>query len=295
MNFQELRQAVSAAIRQRDHAQFRALVDDFLATASGEDYALALCLQADGYLLLDPKNIAEGFVLLDEALPRLIRSPGARVQALTTALGLCFVSSDVERARLYEEDACRILLEYGTDPGVRSKGYRLQFNLGLVAYLRSDYATSYWYFAQAANSVTGAFVPAEVRQSSESMIQLHTAMACLRVRRYFEAQEALDLAEQTAPGEQARIRVSIWRCELFRQLGLIDEASSLVASLEGPIKSCADPDARGRYYWVAALVAQDSGDLPRFHRLLALAHAEAADHCYDYLLSEIQRLTRTPM
>ena len=294
MNFAELRQAVSGAFRQRDYAQFKALTDEFLAAAQGDEYCRALCLKADWCLMVDIEHAAQGFVFIGEAL-LLARSPGARLSALTGALALCYHCSDLERARPYEEESCRLLLEHGTLPDVRARRHRLQLNLGQMAYLRGDYATAYWHFAQAAESLSSPAVPEAERRGLESPIQSNIATACLRVRRYYEAQEALDLAEQRASTEIQRQRALVWRCELLRQLGQIEEAQQILKQLALTVPSCVSPDVRSRYYWFAALVAQDAGDLSGFHQFLVMARDEAAEHRLDYLLSEIQRFQRSPL
>lgn len=295
MDFEQLRQAVREPLRQKDYAGFRAVLDEFLKAAKNEDYGRGLNLHAEWFLLVDVKHVVQGFLLVDEALPFLAKTPGAKQSALTTALGLCYTCNDVERARAYEEEACRLLLEHATDPSVRNMRHRLQHNLGLVAYCRADYATAYWYFAQAANSLSSAEVPEAERRSVETSSQIGIAMACLRVRRFYEAQEALDLAEQVANTEFNRFRIAVWRSELLRQLGQIEEAVALLSSLSGSIEVSNSPDLRGRYFWISALLAQDAGDLPRFHHYLNRALAEAAEHRYDYLLSEIQRFQRSPL
>ncbi|HWI62829.1 MAG TPA: hypothetical protein VNT75_13365 [Symbiobacteriaceae bacterium] len=295
MDFRELSQAISEAVQQKDYARFKSLVDDFMTTAKGEDYAKALCLQADGYVLLDPKHAPLGFVLVGEALPYFAKSPVLRLRALTTALSLCYLTCDIERAREFEEDAYSLLLQHASDPHVRAVRHRLQLNLGQVATLRGDYSTAYWHFVQAANSLTSQDVSEAERRGFESVIQLQTALACLRVRRYYEAQEALDLAEQAAPREAVKIRAQVLRIELLRQLGAIEEARALTDSLADRVQTCDNPDTLTRYYWAASLLAQDSGDTARFHQLLSLAQQTAAEYGYDFLLSEIQRFLRTPL
>ncbi|HYF91754.1 MAG TPA: hypothetical protein VD969_05880 [Symbiobacteriaceae bacterium] len=294
MDFTELLQAVSRAFQQRDYAQFKALTDQFMSGAQGDDYCMALCLQVDWFMLNDLRHAAQGFVLVNEALQQA-SSPATRLNVLTSALGLCYMCSDVERARPYEEDACRLLWEHAGDPAVRARRHRLQLNLGQITSLRGDHATAYWHFAQAVNSLAGPDVSEAERQRVESPIQVSVAIACLRVRRYYEAQEALDMAEQSATKELHRLVAGVWRMELLRQLGRLGEAQQIVTAIEAGVRDCDDPGLRGRYYLHAALAAQDSGELPRFHQLLAVAHSEAMENHHDYLLSEIQRYQRSPL
>ncbi|HWH68792.1 MAG TPA: hypothetical protein VNT26_05370 [Candidatus Sulfotelmatobacter sp.] len=289
-----MRQAVSGAFRQKDHTQFKALMDDFLATARGEDYCRALCLQADWLLYTDLRHAVQGFLLVDEALEHA-KNPATKQGILTTGLGLCCVLNDLKRAERYEEEACRLLFEHATDPEVRANRHRLQLNLGQVAYLRGDDATAYWHLAQAAESLNDPAVPEAERKGFASPIQFNIATACLRVRRYYEAQEALDLALQTAINDAQRLRAKVWYAELLRQLGRIEEVQHALKSMENDVATCSNPDVRSRYNLCAALTAQDLGDLPRFHELFAKARDEASEHQLDFLLCEIQRIQRSPI
>ncbi|HWI52277.1 MAG TPA: hypothetical protein VNT01_09090 [Symbiobacteriaceae bacterium] len=295
MDFLQLRQAVSEAFWQKDYSKFNALMESFLTEACGEDYGRALCLKASWFLMADVKNAAQGFVLVDEAIPLVRKNPAALMEALTIALGLCHRLSDTERARVYEDGACRLLLECTASPEVRARRHRLQLNLGQVAYLRGDFATAYWHFVQAANSLTDSTVSVSEQRWFGAVIQVHIAMSCLRVRRFWEAQEALDTAEQSSIALEQKLRVAVWRAELLRQLGQGDEAARILSPLLAEVLSCDSTDVRGRFYWVSALVAQDVGDLQKFHHFLHAARTEAVEHEHDYLLGEIQRFQRSPI
>lgn len=295
MDYIQLRRAVSEAVWQKDYAKFTSLIHSALAATEGEDHGRVLNLQASWFVVVDVKQGAQGFVLIDEALPFLRKNPEALLGALNNALGLCYRLSDVERARIYEEEASSLLLEHGADPGVRARRHRLQLSLGQMAYLRSDFATAYWHFVQAANCVADSAVAPSDRHGFESLTHVHVAMACLRVRRYWEAQEALDLAEQSAHTDEQRLRALVWRGELLRQLGRLDEAQALLGPVTPEVATCDSPEVRGRYYVVSAQVAHDAGHLSEYHQFLSKAQTEAYENCHDYLLSEIQRFQRSPM
>jgi hypothetical protein len=289
VDFSQLRQAVSKAIWQKDHTTFKTLIDEALGSVSGVDYGRVLTLQANWFLIADLKHAAQGFVLVDEARPLVRKNPEALLECLINALALCYVTGDTERARKYEGDASTLLLEHGADPQVRAKRHRLQMSISQIAYLRADYATAYWHAVQAVNNIADPTVPAEERRSYETVIQLNIATVCLRVRRFYECQEALDLAEQSTVVEPQILRVTVLRSELMRQLGYVDQASELLAGIAEAAERCTTPEVQARYYWVSALVAQDAGDVPRFNRLVSKAIEVAAEHGRDFLLTEIQR------
>ena len=294
MDFVQLRPAVSKALWQKDQTQFMALIHEALATASGAEYGRILTLQANWFLYAETQNAAQGLVLVQEALPLVRKNPNALLDALVMALALCFCMGDPERAREFEDEACSLLLQQGLSDEVRSLRHRLYVNLGHVATLRSDYATAYWYFVQAANNLADPAVKESERRSFASAVQLDIATACLRVRRYYEALEALDLAEQATQRQLVHFHVATWRAELLRQLGRLDEAFELLAKEAATAEACESPRIQARYYWVAALVAHDLGDVPGFHLLFAKAQEIAATQRLDFLLSEIQRFHVPP-
>lgn len=289
VDYQQLRQAVSKAVWQKDHTTFRALIDDALLATYGEDHGAVLVLEATWFLVVDAKNAARGFVLVDEALPLVRKNPATLLDCLITALGLCHLTGDSERARTYEEEAYSFLLTFGSDPEVRAKGHRLQLGLGQIAYLRGDYASAYWHLVQAANGIANPSVSDAERRGFESLIQMNVAMACLRTRRFYECQEALDLADKSNTFEPQRLRLAILHAELLRQLGETAQAADLLSSIATAVEVCKSPGVQARYHWIASLVAYDSGDLPGFHRKIAVAMEMAASHQQDFLLNEIQR------
>lgn len=295
MEFTQFMQAVSEAFWHKDQARFKALIEPFLETARGEERGKALSVHASWILGVEPQNAAQGFVLIDDALPLVRQDPATLLNTLITALGLCYITCDVERARTYEDEACRLLLEQATVPEVRPYRHRLQLNLGQIAYQRGDFASAYWHFVQAINGLESPATPESERRGFLSLIQVHVAMACLRVRRFYEAQEALDIAEESALTEVQKLRTRIWRAELLRQLGQHREATELLGSIKETVDQCSNSEMRGRYFFVAALVAQDSGEVSRFHQYLSHARHEAAEHHHDMLLGEIQRFQRSPL
>lgn len=293
MDYQQLRNEVLPAFRCGDFQSGYALLDQHLSVAHGSDLGQTLILKASMIASFDPKRIPEGLVLIDEALPLVRHDQGATARALKMALAMVYLAGDAERAQQYEDSACRLLLEYGSQPEVRTERFGLQLNLGLVASTRGDHATAYWYLVQAASSVSAPEVSEERRRTFEFQIQTQIALSCLRVRRYYEAQEALDQAEACGQEHPQRLRVPVYRAELLRQLGQPEEAKAILAAIRDQVGPSGNPDIQAWYYWISALVAQDLNELADYHRNLAAAQQVAANHHIDYLLGEMQRLNRT--
>jgi hypothetical protein len=293
VDYQQLRNEVLSAFRGGDFPSGYSLLDQHVSTTHGDHLGQVLILKASMIASFDFKRIPEGLVLIDEALPLVRHDQGATARALKTAMAMVYLSGDAERAGPYEESACRLLLEYGSQPEVRTERFGLQLNLGLVASVRGDHATAYWYLVQAANSISAPEVSEERRKTFEFHIQTNIALSCLRVRRYYEAQEALDQAEACGHEHPQRLRVPVYRSELFRKLGQPEAAKALLATVRDQIEPSDNPDIQAWYYWIAALVAQDLSDLADYHRNLAKAQAIAANHHFDYLLGEMQRLNRS--
>jgi tetratricopeptide (TPR) repeat protein len=292
LDYQQLRDEVLTAFRQGNLQQGYSLLDEGLATAQGECQGKILVLRASMISSFDLKLTAEGLALIDEALPLVHRNLSEMAMALKVALALTYLSGDMDRALPYEEAACRLLLEHGSCPEVRAERYGLQLNMGLIASLRGDHATSYWYLVQAANSLSVPEVSDDRRQRFEFQIQTQIAVACLRVRRYFEAQEALDQADACGRNHPQRLRAPIYRSELLRQLGQPAEAKAMLVAIRDEVGTLGNADIQAWYYWVSALVAQDLNELAEYHRNLAIAQQLAAEHHFDYLLGEIQRFNR---
>lgn len=293
MDYDQLRNMVWPYFTAGDFARGYSVLDDLLATDSGPALGQAMVLKASVIATFDLKRIPEGLALIDEALPLIKRHPGIYARALKIGLALAYFAGDTERAQPYEEAACGYLLEHGTDPEVRAERFGVQLNLGLVASLRGDHATAYWYLVQASNSLSAPEVTEERRMWSEFSIQTSIALSCLRVRRYYEAQEALDLADACGQSHPQRLRAPVYRSELLRQLGQAEDARELLNKIRAEVEVLDNPDIQAWYYWISALVAQDLGNLPEYHKNLAIAQETAATHHFDYLLGQIQRATRS--
>ncbi|MDF2630468.1 MAG: hypothetical protein K0R39_4299, partial [Symbiobacteriaceae bacterium] len=241
------------------------------------------------FIVVDAKHPEEGLALAEEALPLVRKDKTALFEYYITVLSLLYTTDNEVRARVYEEEADNFLRLHGTAPGIRPRRHRLQLSLGQVAYSREDYPTAYWYLAQAAESIADPAVDEKERRGWESGLQLQVARTCLRTRRFYECQEALDLAEKSTTFEAQKLRVAVLRSDLLRQLGYLRQAADLLASIADDAAKCDEPDVPVRHCWAEALVALDTGNASDFQRLRTKAMEAASEHRRHYLLREIER------
>lgn len=295
MSHPELYSAVIDAHRRREYARCFALLEELIASASGEELGKALSLKAGTIALADVKRATEGLALVDDALQHLAANPGESLLAVTSGLSLCYALGDVERARKYEAVGLRLLQENAEDPVVRGNQFRLFLNLGALALAQHDYATAYWHFVQGTSSLISQTEAAPDLSGWHFWLYLHTATTCLYMNRTPEAEDALNKAEPWVMSDRGKARLTIGRADLLRHRRHFDEALSLLQGLREDGANPWDAEVKVLSYMTRSLVARDQGNLRDFHKHLALAQYEAAENHLDYLLSDIQRIQRTPM
>lgn len=293
MDYREMQGAVMDAYRRHDYDRCFSILDEFIEAAGGEELGKALSLKASAIHQIDKRRSPEALVLAEEALHLLREDHGELLRTVVSALGVCYIMGDVERAATYAFLGYRLLQDHGDDPGVRASQFRLYLNLGLISKLRGDYPTAYWHFVQGTHSLLsgGSDDDSDIRNWL-FWLNLHTSNACLYMGREPEAREALDRANEYAATEEQRLRVTIAQAELLQHWGRAREAADLMDSLDVDSAAAWSPGARCKYFLVRALAAQYLNDLRGFHQFLSSAHNVALQHSLDFLLCDIQRAQR---
>lgn len=295
MTFSELKIAIVDAFRRKDYDQAFSLLDRFIDSASSDQLASALSLKAELIMRADPRRSPEGLLLVDEAIKHHQGAPGGTMGLLVNALGLCVMMGDVEKARRYEAMGHRLLQEFPDDQIVQAKQFRLHFNLGFIAQMRSDLASAYWHFMQAVASLAehGTDDDCDIRsyffRIYESMIEV-----CLEMGRGPEAEDNLQKARDNVTSQNESRRWAMARARVLLFVRRPKEAEEVLTELRFQDSSDWPPAETSRYYLLLALVAEENGDLRSYHSHLSHARRVALENSLDYMVCEIQRIQRTP-
>lgn len=296
MNYKQLESEVISAYRQQDYSLCFSLLDDFIEQAEALDLGEALCLKASVIVIADPRRAPEGLSLTEEALLYMSGNPDKEMSLLVTALGLCFKLGDVEKAKRYELLAHRLLQQYPGNPTVVKREFRLHSNLGLIARLRGEHASAYWHCVQGVNCLLahGSDDESDVRCW---LLNLYINMidACLDMRRLPEAEDCLLKAKDCVLNGRDLVRWTIAKVRVLQCTDRSLEAGGLLDTLP-PLNSTAwSPTLVVQYHLLRALIAQDRGELRRFHHHVVIAQRLAVEHSLDYLVCEVQRVQRMPL
>lgn len=296
MNYSELRDAVYSAYRQCDYDLCFSLLDEFIEGSSGTDRGKALCLKASVILWRNDRRAPEGLYLVDEALDCCKADPGESMRSVINALALCYVLGDVHKAHKYEALGTRLLQTHGTDLTVSEYRYRLHGNLGKIASLRGEHASAYWHGMQALAYLRELGICEGLdRQCVYVAFSLDVVDAALKLGRVPEAEETLAGAQPFATTPTCIASWTIQRAKIWRYTGRNAEAETVLAQLDPGTLHKSPPAEQSRFHLITAQLAQDRGDWPTYHQHLAQAQRLAVDHPLEYVLSEIQRVQRTPL
>lgn len=296
MNYTELRSAVIDAHRQRDYARCFSLLDSFIEESRGTDRGKALCFKASVILWIDPRRAPEGLFLVDEAMAYCEDDPAEEMRNVNNALGLCYTLGDVHKANKYEAVGTRLLQEHGMNPAVSAYRYKVHGNLGLLAGLRGEYASAFWHFMHALNQLRAEGLHNEPDLKCIYLyLSLDMVDVALHLGRVPEAEEALASSRPCASTEEEIVWWTAQRAKVWRYIGQIAEAEAALDGLDPEAIIRAAPAGQVRYHVIRALLFQDQGDWPHYHRHLALAQEIAVGNSLEYALSEIQRIQRTPL
>lgn len=293
MRFHELLDTLRVAYRQRDFARCDSLLDEFIEKAQGDELAEALGRKADIIVESNSRRGAEGLVLVDEALTHA-GDPQLAIRLLTAGLALCYVMGDCEKAMRFETLSHHLLQQLPDDSPARSSQFRLHGNLGLIAALRGEHATSYWHFLQAVFGLNtyGSDDDSDIR-CWLFWAYRRVAETCITMNRQPEAEEALAKAQACILSDTMLAGWKLTQVHLVSQSGRPEEATALLENIT-PNDSWT-PDLHVEYHLLAGLVAQSSGDLRGFHTHVSRAHDKAVEQRLDYWLCKIQRVQRTPV
>lgn len=293
MTFQELQHALRAAYRQRDFAQCDSLLDEFIASAEGDELAEALGSKADIIASANIRRGAEGIALVHEGLVHA-RDPQLNIRLLTAGLNLCYLTGDVDKAMRFETLSHHLLQQLPDDSPARASQFRLHTNLGLIATLRGEYAAAYWHFLQSVVGLNtyGGDDDSDVRCW---LFWAHRRVAeiCITMHRQPEAEEALIKAQACITTPHMQTNWELTRIHLLIESDRPAEAELLLAQISPDTSWTADMVVE--YHFLRGLAAHSCGDLRTFHAHVSMAHHRAVEHRLDNWLCKIQRVQRTPI
>lgn len=189
-----MRAELSVAMKARDFPRSLALLEEFIASAEGEDLGAALALKAGVLFMMGGADSLMGLALVDRAL-ELMHSPDHVMLAAINGLAFCNRANDPARGERYADIGYTLFQYEFNEEEARAHRSGLQLNLGRWAELRGDLIQAYWHYNQALMAFERGHI-SKCCEPREGLFwaNLHVARVCLAMKRPVEALDALDVA-----------------------------------------------------------------------------------------------------